>query len=113
MKRILFIFVILAWGCRKTDLPIPQPSVEKIFNVTESNVVNNQSIHFDLPSAGVYTLTLIDKETGNVVSREKFTGNMGGNIKKIYTKSISVKYLYLVLEDVTKKQIGKTTIIIN
>lgn len=113
MKKILFIFVILLWGCTKPDLPLPTPPVEKIFNVGESSVTNGQSIHFDLPSAGVYTLTLIDKESGNVVSRERFTGQYGENVKKIYTKSISVKYLYLLLEDVTKKEISKTTIIIN
>ena len=113
MKKILFIFVILLWGCTKPDLPLPNPPVEKIFNVGESSVTNGQSIHFDLPSAGVYTLTLIDKESGNVVSRERFVGQSGENVKKIYTNSIQSKYLYLLLEDVTKKEIGKTTIIIN
>ena len=113
MKKLLFIFVILLWGCTKPDLPLPTPPVEKIFNVGESSVTNGQSIHFDLPSAGVYTLTLIDKESGNVVSREKFTGQYGENVKKIYTKSLQSRYLYLLLEDVTKKEISKTTIIIN
>lgn len=113
MKKILFIFVILLWGCTKPDLPLPNPPVDKIFNVGESSVTNGQSIHFDLPSAGVYTLTLIDKESGNVVSRERFTGQYGENVKKIYTKSLQSRYLYLLLEDVTKKEISKTTIIIN
>ena len=112
MKKILFIFVILMWGCTKIDMPTPQPSVEKIFNVKESKVVNGQSIHFDLPSAGTYTLTLIDKESGQVISREKFMGQYGENVKKIYTNSIQSQYLYLLLQDVTKKEISKTTIII-
>jgi hypothetical protein len=86
--------------------------VEKIFSVKESKVVNGQSIYFDLPSAGMYTLSLIDKESGQVVSRERFTGQTGENIKKIYTNSIQSQYLYLLLEDVTKKEISKTTIII-
>jgi hypothetical protein len=90
--------------------PTPQP-VQKIFSVSESRVVDGQSIHFDLPVNGVYTLTLIDKESGQVVSREKFSGKAGENIKKIYTNSIQTQYLYLLLEDVTKKEIGKTTII--
>ena len=93
--------------------PTPTPPVEKIFSVGESKVVDGQSIYFDLPSAGTYTLTLIDKESGQVISRERFIGQNGENVKKIYTKSISVKYLYLLLEDVTKKEISKTTIIIN
>jgi hypothetical protein len=112
MKKILFIFVILMWGCTKPELPTPTPPVEKIFSVGESSVVNGQSIYFDLPSAGIYTLTLIDKESGQVVSREKFNGQIGENIKKIYTNSIQYQYLYLLLEDVTKKELGKTTIII-
>lgn len=114
MKKILFIFVILIWGCTKMEIePTPPPPVEKIFAVGESSVTNGQSIYFDLPSAGVYYLTLIDKESGNVVSREKFIGQNGENIKKIYTNSIRYRYLYLLLEDVTKTEIGKTTIIIN
>ena len=113
MKKLLFIFVILFWGCTKVEIAPTPPPVEKIFNVGESSVTNGQSIHFDLPSAGVYTLTLIDKESGNVISRERFTGQYGENVKKIYTKSLQSRYLYLLLEDVTKKEIGKTTIIIN
>jgi hypothetical protein len=112
MKKILFIFVILLVGCTKVDIPPPASPVEKIFNVGESKVVNGQSIYFDLPLAGVYTLTLIDKESGQVVSRERFIGQTGENIKKIYTNSIQSQYLYLLLEDVTKKEISKTTIII-
>ena len=114
MKKLLFIFVVLLWGCTKPDIPYPQIlAIDDIFSVTQSNVVNGQSIHFDLPSADVYYLTLIDKESGNVISREKFIGQKGENVKKVYTKSISVKYLYLLLEDVTKKEINKTTLIIN
>ena len=113
MKRILFIFCILLWGCTKPELPTPIAPIQKVFNVTESNVTNGQSIIFDLPSAGVYTLTLIDKVSGQVISRERFTGQTGENIKKIYTNSLPKGYLYLVLEDLDRKQIKKTTIIIN
>jgi len=112
MKKILLISLILLVGCTKPDLPTPTMPVEKIFNVGESKVVNGQSIHFDLPSAGTYTLTLVDKESGQVISRERFIGQNGENVKKIYTNSIQSQYLYLLLEDVTKKEIAKTTIII-
>ena len=104
--------MILLVGCTKPELPTPTPPVEKIFSVGESRVVNGQSIFFDLPSAGIYTLTLIDKVSGQVVSRERFNGILGENIKKIYTNSIQSQYLYLLLEDVNKKEISKTTIII-
>ena len=111
MKKILFIFVILMWGCTKMEIEPTPPPVQKIFSVSESRVTNGQSIHFDLPTDGVYTLTLIDKESGQVVSRERFTGKMGENIKKIYTNSLQSQYLYLLLQDVIGKEVGKTTII--
>jgi hypothetical protein len=111
MKKILFIFVILMWGCTKMEIEPTPPPVQKIFSVSESRVTNGQSIHFDLPTDGVYTLTLIDKESGQVVSREKFSGKMGENIKKIYTNSLQSQYLYLLLQDVIGKEVGKTTII--
>jgi len=113
MKKLLFILTILIIGCRKEDLPPPTVSQKSdIFSVTESRITNGQSIHFNLPSAGLYTLTLIDKQTNQVLSRERFNGVSGENIKKIYTKTIQSQYLYLLLEDVTKKEIGKTTVII-
>jgi len=111
MKKILFIFVILMWGCTKMEIEPTPPPVQKIFSVSESRVTNGQSIHFDLPSDGVYTLTLIDKESGQVVSRERFTGKLGEDIKKIYTNSLQSQYLYLLLQDVIGKEVGKTTII--
>lgn len=115
MKKTLFIFLILLWGCSKEELP-PQPEpikVTKIFTVTESTVTNGQSIHFDLPSDGTYILVLTDKETGQVISKERFNGKMGENVKKIFTNSISGKYLYLTLVDNNKTEINKTIININ
>ena len=104
--------MVLLVGCTKMDIePTSPPAVQKIFSVKESRVTDGQSIHFDLPLDGVYTLTLIDKETGQVIGREKFNGKIGENIKKIYTNSIQSQYLYLLLEDVTGKEIGKTIII--
>jgi len=111
MKKILFIFVILLVGCTKIEIEPTPPVVQKIFTVSESKVVNGQIIYFDLPSDGIYTLTLVDKITNQVISRERFNGIAGENIKKIYTNSIQSQYLYLLLEDVTRKEIGRTTII--
>jgi hypothetical protein len=113
MKKILFVFVILFWGCTKMEIePIPPP-VEKIFSVGESTITDGQSIYFDLPTNGVYTLTLMDIETEQVISREKFIGQSGENVKKIYTKSIMSKYLYLILASEDKTQISKTKLILN
>jgi hypothetical protein len=113
MKKLLLISLILLVGCTKPELPTPDVvAKDNIFSVKESTVTNNQSIFFDLPSDGVYTLTLIDKTTDQVISRERFNGQNGENVKKIYTKSVPGKYLYLLLEDINKKELGKTTIII-
>jgi hypothetical protein len=57
-------------------------------------------------------LTLIDKETNQVISREKFTGKSGENVKKIYTNSLKSKSMYLLLQDSEMKEIKKTIIII-
>jgi len=113
MKRLLYMFLFLLWGCTKPELPTPTPSVQKIFSVSESSVTDGQSIHFDLPSSGTYILTLIDVESGQVVSREKFIGVAGENIKKIYTKSIVSKYLYLTLASADNAQISKTKLTLN
>ena len=112
MKKILFILILSLVACRKTQVvPIPQPNV-KIFDVKESSVENGQEIEFDLNKNGVYTLTMIDVNQ-QVLTRERISGKVGQNKLKIYTSSLSVKYLYLVLEDQSKTEIGRTTIKIN
>jgi hypothetical protein len=112
MKKILFILILSLVACRKTQVPpIPQP-VPNIFSVKESSVENGQEIQFELTKIGVYTLTLSDSVSKQVLTRERFIGQIGQNKKKIYTKSLSVKYLYLLLEDENKNKVGKTIIIV-
>lgn len=113
MKKLLLILSILLifTSCVQEVIEPTPPTTQSIFDVKESVVVDGQNIEFKLPSAGVYILTLIDKETNQVISRERFTGTIGENTKNIYTNSIQSRYLYLLLEDVTRKEIGRTTII--
>ena len=111
-KIILLCCVIFMISCRKIVTP-PQSTNQKIFSVSESVVSDGQLIYFDLPLSGVYILTLIDKTTGQVISKERFNGQTGENVKKIYTKSIKIKSLYLLLEDVNKKELNKTTLNLN
>jgi hypothetical protein len=112
MKKLLFILLLLS-ACKKIDIqPLP-PVVKDIFSVTESTVSNNDDIYFDLKASGVYTLTMVDKSTNQVITRERINGKVGQNKLKIYTSSLPVKYLYLILEDNTRTQISKTSIIIN
>jgi len=113
MKKILFILCLCLAACKKVEvIPTPPPENVKIFNVAQSSVENGQEIQFDLTKNGVYTLTMGDSTTNQVLTRERFTGQIGIIKKKIYTKSFSIKYLYLLLEDSSKNKIGKTTIIV-
>ena len=113
MKKIIFILCLGFAACKKVEvIPTPPPENIKIFSVAQSSVENGQEIQFDLKKNGVYTLTLGDSITNQVLTREKFNGQIGINKKKIYTKSLSVKYLYLLLEDDNKNNIGKTIIIV-
>jgi hypothetical protein len=107
-----FIFLV---GCTKVEIvPLPEVLVvDNIFSVKESKVSNGQSLHFKLPSTGTFMLKLIDSTTSQVINREKFVGQSGENIKKIYTNSLPKGYLILVLEDINKNQLGRTTIINN
>ena len=113
MKKILFILALTLIGCRKVEVrPEPKPITTNVFNNAENTIDNGQEIQFDLTKNGVYTLTIGDSTTNQVLTRERFNGQIGINKKKIYTKGLQSKYLYLLLEDVTKTRIGKTTIII-
>ena len=114
MKKILFILVLTLVGCRKVAPVIVTPVVTtNIFSKSENTIENGQEIQFDLTKNGVYTLTIGDSTTNQVLTRERFNGQIGINKKKIYTKGLQIKYLYLLLEDASKNKVGKTTIIIN
>ena len=101
------VFSIIS--CQKED--IVEPQLVDIFKVEQYNVSNKSEISFNIQTAGVYIITIIDKNTNQVLSREKIKCIIGKNKIKIYTKSLQSRYLYLLLEDVTRKEIGKTTII--
>ena len=112
MKKLLII--LLLTGCTKIIPTPPTPLSNKdIFSVSQSTVSNGDEIIFNLKSSGIYTLTMGDSTTSQVITRERFTGKVGENKLKIYTSSLPVKYLYLLLEDESKIQIGKTIITIN
>jgi hypothetical protein len=114
MKKIYFIlFLIVLSACTKMEIPIPvAPTNTDIFSVKESAVVDGQEIKFTLKMDGVHTLTIGNDATGQVITRERFIGKIGENKLILYTKSLPTSYLYLLLEDGNKSQVGKTTIII-
>jgi hypothetical protein len=113
MKKILFILVLILVSCRKVEVrPEQKPITTNVFSNAENTIENGQEIQFDLAKTGVYTLTMGDSVNNQVLTRERFIGQIGQNKKKIYTKSLSVKYLYLLLEDENKSKVGKTIIIV-
>lgn len=101
-------------ACTKIDLPEPiEPQTNTdIFSVPQSEVVDGQTIKFNLNSDGVYTLTIGDSVNDQVITRERFIGKVGENKLTLYTKSLPTTSLYLRLEDQNKSEVGKTTIII-
>jgi len=114
MKKILFILFLSLVACRKVEvIPTPQPTTTDIFSKSEVSVKDGQDIQFKLTSAGKYILTLMDSTQTQVVTKERFNGVIGNNIKKIYTKSFTQKTLNLYLSDENNNQISKTKIIIN
>ena len=113
IKIIIACCTIFIISCQKVLVAPVEVKVNNVFDVPQSTITNGQEIQFNLAKDGVYTLTLTDTITNQVMTRERFNGQIGINKKKIYTKGLQSKYLYLLLEDVTKNKISKTTIIIN
>jgi len=111
-KIIIFCCIIFIISCRKIEVPMPQPVNKDIFSKTESMVTDGMDIQFTLQTTGKYTFILTDS-INQIVSKERFTGIVGDNIKKIYTKSLSQKTLYLYLMDESNNKIKQTKITIN
>ena len=109
-SRIIIVCCIsFIISCQKED--IVEPQLTDIFKLEQSTLSNKSEITFNVEKEGTYILTMLDKNTNQVLSREKIKCIMGKNKIKIYTKSLQSRYLYLLLEDVTRKEIGKTTVI--
>lgn len=116
MKWYKIIILSCVWltSCYKEEIePIPQPKpAVDIFTQSETSVSDGEEIMFKLDSSSTFILKLVDKASGQVLSKEKILGKSGANNLKIYTKSLESKYLYLVLEGNNKKEISKTTLIV-
>ena len=115
IKIIILCCIVFIISCRKTDLlpTNPPADITDIFKVSQINVSNGQNISFSLNNAGKYTLVLYDTTINQVVSKEKFNGVQGNNVKKIYTTTFNQKTLYLYLTDSIGNQISKTKVSVN
>lgn len=113
MKKLLLLLLLALGSCKKMDIQPAPLQVIDIFNKTESTITKDSDISFNLNKSGIYVFKLIDKNTDQVIAKEKINGKIGMNTIKLYVRAIPVKYLYMVLDDEGGNQINKTTIIIN
>jgi hypothetical protein len=109
-KIIIWCCVLSIISCQNEDMVEPQ--IIDIFKVEQSMVSNKSEISFNVHKEGIYIVTMVDKNTNQVLSREKIKCIIGKNKIKVYTKTIPSQYLYLTLEDSFDNQLGKTTITI-
>jgi hypothetical protein len=109
-KIIIWCCVLSIISCQKED--IVEPQIIDIFKVEQSALSNKSEISFNVQKEGIYIVTMVDKNTNQVLSREKIKCIIGKNKIKVYTKTIPSQYLYLTLEDSFDNQLGKTTITI-
>jgi hypothetical protein len=111
MKRTIIIIlccILFIISCEKENLVEPQ--LLDIFKVEQSMVSNKSEITFNVEKEGMYIITMIDRNTNQVLSRETIKCIIGKNKIKVYTKTIPSQYLYLTLEDSFDNQLGKTII---
>jgi uncharacterized membrane protein len=109
-KIIIWCCVLSIISCQNEDMVEPQ--IIDIFKLEQSMVSNKSEISFNVQKEGIYIVTMVDKNTNQVLSREKIKCIIGKNKIKVYTKTIPSQYLYLTLEDSFDNQLGKTTITI-
>ncbi len=109
-KIIILCCVSFIISCQKED--IIEPQLVDIFKVEQFTLENKSQITFKVENEGMYIVTMIDKNTNQVMSREKIKCVIGENKIRVYTKTIPSQYLYLTLEDSFNNQLGKTTITI-
>jgi hypothetical protein len=112
MKNIKIIFLCFIVGfaisCQKED--IIEPQIIDIFKMEQASLTNKSEITFNVKNEGVYIVTMINKNTNQILSREKIKCVIGKNKIRVYTKTIPSQYLYLTLEDSFDNQLGKTII---
>ena len=110
-SRIIILCCVLSIiSCQKEDMVEPQ--LVDIFKIEQASLTNRSEITFSVKKGGVYIVTMVDKNTNQVMSREKIKCVIGENKIRVYTKTIPSQYLYLTLEDSFDNQLGKTTITI-
>ena len=115
MRKYLILLLFFLFSCEKDFIDedtVSIPREDRIFAVTESSVIDNQTIFFNIESDGEYTLAIKDLETNSILSKETFTpkNGVGINDKTLYIKTLPKKKLQLQL--ILGNDIIKSTFII-
>ena len=115
MRKYLILLLFLLFSCEKDFIDeggVSIPREDRIFAVTQSSVVDNQTIFFNIESDGEHTLAIKDLETNSILSKETFLpkNGVGMNDKILYIKSLPTKKLQLQL--ILGGEIIKSTLII-
>lgn len=115
MRKYLILLLFFLFSCEKDFIDeggVSIPREDRIFAVTQSSVVDNQRIFFNIESNGDHTLAIKDLETNSILSKETFTpvNGIGMNDKILYIKSLPTKKLQLQL--ILGGEIIKSTLII-
>jgi len=115
MKKYLILLLFFLFSCEKDFIDeggVSIPREDRIFAVTQSSVVDNQTIFFNIESDGEHTLAIKDLETNSILSKETFLpkNGIGMNDKILYIKSLPTKKLQLQL--ILGGEIIKSTLII-
>jgi hypothetical protein len=115
MRKYLILLLFFLFSCEKDFIDeggVSIPREDRIFAVTQSSVVDNQTIFFNIESNGEHTLAIKDLETNSILSKETFTpkNGVGINDKTLYIKTLPKKKLQLQL--ILGNDIIKSTFII-
>lgn len=102
MRKYLILLLFFLFSCEKDFIDeggVSIPREDRIFAVTQSSVVDNQTIFFNIESNGEHTLAIKDLETNSILSKETFTpkNGVGINDKTLYIKTLPKKKLQLQL----------------
>ena len=112
MKQLIFILFLFLVSCID-EVVKPTPKInETIFSQKENMISDGIELTIKLPKDGVYFLSMIDIETNQLITKERFVGISGLNKLNIYTKSVQSRYLYLVLHADNKIELNKTKLVL-
>ena len=113
MKKYIIFLLLILFSCQKDELLIGPdvPREDLVFAVSESSVVDGQTLFFEVSSETQHTFVIYDTETKSVVGKQSILPTLGMNTIVLYTKALPKKTLELILyQDSTEYK--KTNIII-